>query len=252
MDPNKSRSPQYRRTVPTDKTETLSKAKATLKDPKRMVIISLFVLFLGIVPFVSALTYTVQEGDTLTAIARKYNTTVEEIAAANGIDNVNLILIGQELEITENTVDAMTSSGSSSGSSSGLALKSALDTQFNVPVIAPTSEKNPDVGRGQACTRFNFDDGDDAETGSRDGVFIMFDDTNGAIASWYGPAGATDSGWINGFDITFDEVYVQVLFYPNDGKAVPVMMEVVNPAPGTPHGWLNRGRCHAIEIQYAD
>ena len=48
-----------------------------------------------------AITYTVQRGDTLSAIARKYGTTVERIVKDNGLSNPNLILIGQKLRISK-------------------------------------------------------------------------------------------------------------------------------------------------------
>jgi LysM repeat protein len=44
-------------------------------------------------------TYTVVRGDTLSAIAKRYNTTVAAIAAKNNIANVNLIRTGQVLKI---------------------------------------------------------------------------------------------------------------------------------------------------------
>lgn len=44
-------------------------------------------------------TYTVQPGDTLSAIARRFNTTVAAIAQASGINNINLIYVGQVLTI---------------------------------------------------------------------------------------------------------------------------------------------------------
>ena len=43
--------------------------------------------------------YTVKSGDTLFAIAKKYNTTVNKIAKDNNIKNVNLIYVGQKLKI---------------------------------------------------------------------------------------------------------------------------------------------------------
>ena len=43
--------------------------------------------------------YEVKAGDTLSAIAARYGTTVTEIAAANGIRNPSLIWVGQILEI---------------------------------------------------------------------------------------------------------------------------------------------------------
>lgn len=44
-------------------------------------------------------TYTVKSGDTLSAIAKEKNTTVDAIAKKNKISNVNLISVGQVLEI---------------------------------------------------------------------------------------------------------------------------------------------------------
>jgi putative chitinase len=43
--------------------------------------------------------YVVQEGDTLFGIAMKYGVRVMAIAEANGITNINLIYIGQQLTI---------------------------------------------------------------------------------------------------------------------------------------------------------
>lgn len=50
-------------------------------------------------PASSTRTYTVKPGDTLYAIAKRYNTTVIEIARKNNISNVNLIRVGQTLVI---------------------------------------------------------------------------------------------------------------------------------------------------------
>lgn len=44
--------------------------------------------------------YTVQSGDTLSAIAAKYGTTVAKLTAANGIANANLIYVGQKLVVS--------------------------------------------------------------------------------------------------------------------------------------------------------
>ena len=45
------------------------------------------------------ITYTVRSGNTLSQIAREYDTTVSQIAGLNGIRNVNLIYVGEELKI---------------------------------------------------------------------------------------------------------------------------------------------------------
>ena len=67
---------------------------------KRIIGLSLLAgLFLPIVA--NADSYTVKSGDTLSAIAKEKNTTVDAIAKKNKISNVNLITVGQVLEIED-------------------------------------------------------------------------------------------------------------------------------------------------------
>ncbi|WP_424571898.1 LysM peptidoglycan-binding domain-containing protein [Weissella soli] len=54
----------------------------------------------------SADTYSVKSGDTLSEIAETNNTTIEKLAALNGITNVNFLSIGQKIEVS---ADASTS-----------------------------------------------------------------------------------------------------------------------------------------------
>ena len=48
------------------------------------------------------ITYTVVKGDNLTKIAKRYNTTVEELVKLNNIKDKNLIYVGQQLIIPNN------------------------------------------------------------------------------------------------------------------------------------------------------
>ena len=43
--------------------------------------------------------YTVKSGDTLSAIAKRYNTTVNKLASLNNIENPNLIFVGQKIRV---------------------------------------------------------------------------------------------------------------------------------------------------------
>lgn len=54
-------------------------------------------------PVTGGTSYTVRSGDTLYAIARRYNTTVARLASWNNISNVNLIRVGQVLKVSETT-----------------------------------------------------------------------------------------------------------------------------------------------------
>ena len=85
----------------------------------------------------SAESYTVKSGDTLSAIAKEKNTTVDAIAKKNKISNVNLITVGQVLEIedekatTNNTEQATTSKATTTVSASdGLSAEDAAAKEW--------------------------------------------------------------------------------------------------------------------------
>jgi GH25 family lysozyme M1 (1,4-beta-N-acetylmuramidase)/LysM repeat protein len=53
-------------------------------------------------------TYTVKSGDTLTSIAKKYNTTVAKLQSINNIKDINKISVGQILAVTSSTTTSTT------------------------------------------------------------------------------------------------------------------------------------------------
>ena len=68
---------------------------------------------LGAATMANAETYTVQQGDTLSAIAKKNNTTVSNLVSENGIQDANKISVGQTLSIngeSQATAEANTES----------------------------------------------------------------------------------------------------------------------------------------------
>ncbi len=85
----------------------------------------------------SAESYTVKSGDTLSAIAKEKNTTVDAIAKKNKISNVNLITVGQVLEIedekaTTNTTEQATTSKATTtvSASDGLSAEDAAAKEW--------------------------------------------------------------------------------------------------------------------------
>lgn len=75
--------------------------------------------------------YTVQQGDTLFSIAQHFNTTVSDIAQANGLTNVNQIYTGQKLVIP----DCQSDDGSEPPPSSGECITYTIkpgDTLFSL------------------------------------------------------------------------------------------------------------------------
>ena len=86
---------------------------------------------------VNADSYTVKSGDTLSAIAKEKNTTVDAIAKKNKISNVNLITVGQVLEIedeksTTNTTEQATTSKATTtvSASDGLSAEDAAAKEW--------------------------------------------------------------------------------------------------------------------------
>lgn len=66
-----------------------------------------------------SVSYTVKSGDSLSAIASRYGTTVAAIAARNGISNPNLIYVGQKLTIPTSGGSAPAPAPSAPAQSSG-------------------------------------------------------------------------------------------------------------------------------------
>lgn len=79
-------------------------------------------------------TYTVVRGDTLGAIARRFNTTVSAIASLNGITNPNLIFVGQVLQIggSSGATTGGTTGGATSGTTGGTTTGGSLGTTFEL------------------------------------------------------------------------------------------------------------------------
>ena len=63
----------------------------------------------------SYFTYVVKKGDTLSAIAKKYGTTVSQLVSLNNIKNPDLIYPNQRIKIYSNSVNSSTSGENSCG-----------------------------------------------------------------------------------------------------------------------------------------
>lgn len=118
--------------------------------------------------------YTVKKGDTLSAIASKYKTTVSAIAKKNNISNVNLIYVGQKLLIS-----GTTSSSSNTGSSNSTKAKiTAFGLQANTDrTIFATwswSKSNTDHYKadwGYGTNQGIWFDGDDTDVNVKQSIY---------------------------------------------------------------------------------
>lgn len=75
-------------------------------------------------------TYTVQSGDTLQLIAQRFNVTVEDLAAKNGIIDPNNIFAGQKLELPQ--PDERVTPAAPTGSDDEVYVVKAGDTLFAI------------------------------------------------------------------------------------------------------------------------
>ena len=119
--------------------------KTFLKNKKNTVktgVVSLAALALFLPVIANADSYTVKSGDTLSAIASANNTSVEKLAELNKISDVNLIYVGQVLEVggqkenktetapTTTTPETNNTSTNTANASSGLSAEDAEAKEF--------------------------------------------------------------------------------------------------------------------------
>ena len=105
-------------------------------------VVSLAALALFLPVIANADSYTVKSGDTLSAIATANNTSVEKLAELNKISDVNLIHVGQVLEVgeqkenktetapTTTTPETNNTSTNTANASSGLSAEDAEAKEF--------------------------------------------------------------------------------------------------------------------------
>lgn len=75
------------------------KSKRFLSQRRWIAVVAALILLAGVTTAVFAFPYTIQPGDTLYSIARRFDTTVAAIVNANDIPNPNLIRAGDVIEI---------------------------------------------------------------------------------------------------------------------------------------------------------
>lgn len=78
-------------------------------------------------------TYTVQAGDTLSGIAAKFNTTIDQLQQLNQLPNINLLTVGQQLKINGQAVQTAQQTSTATQTVTKWVPKTVYHT-VNVPV----------------------------------------------------------------------------------------------------------------------
>ncbi len=103
-------------------------------------------------------TVTVQAGDTVSEIADKYNTTVEEIQNLNQLENVNLIYVGEELMVNTNGQAATTASSEAPAATATVSSQAPVQQTPAQPAVqqAPAQQQVASAPAQQATSQQTY------------------------------------------------------------------------------------------------
>lgn len=87
-------------------------------------------------------TVTVQSGDTVSGLAEKYHTTIDEIQKENKLANVNLIYVGQQLQIENNQPKAVSQSNTENLQIPTSVSQNSNYNQEKMPTVAMQNTQN--------------------------------------------------------------------------------------------------------------
>jgi len=95
---------------------------------------------------------TVKSGDTVAKIANQYNSSISSIEKANSLKNVNLIYVGESLEIPDATSTSTTSTASTATTSAASTTPSQSTTAANSAASTSTSSNYSSQASTSAST----------------------------------------------------------------------------------------------------
>lgn len=132
----------------------------------------------------SADSYTVQSGDTLSAIAANHNTTVDKLVNLNNIANSHLIYAGQVLELDEANA-AATTANATEATTTAPAATTADTSSYQSSVVLSNGNTAGSVG-AYAAAQVAAATGASASTWE----YIIAKESNGNVNA-YNPSGAS-------------------------------------------------------------
>ena len=162
----------------------------------------------------SADSYTVQSGDTLSAIAANHNTTVDKLVSLNNIANSHLIYAGQVLELDEARAAATTATATEATATTSAAT-TADTSSYQSSVVLSNGNTAGSVG-AYAAAQVAAATGTSASTWE----YIIAKESNGNVNA-YNPSGA--SGLFQTMPIWGDpstvdaQIQAAIRAYPSSG-----------------------------------
>ena len=107
----------------------------------------------------SADSYTIQSGDTLSAIASSHNTTVSEIVSLNNITDANLISVGQTLEIGGNVATSTVATTTSSATTTETSGSTSTATSYSSNLSAADAAAKEEIAQRESGGSYTAQNG---------------------------------------------------------------------------------------------
>ncbi|WP_419146367.1 LysM peptidoglycan-binding domain-containing protein [Lentilactobacillus senioris] len=160
---------------------------------KSLVTLSVIAGFLGLGSLAaSADTYTVQSGDTVANIAASHNDTVNGIASRNNLSNVNLIFVGQQLEVGQNTTSNNTQAAATTTATTTQAQSTPVASTTNATTSYNTAAQNTNTASANTA---NTSSSSNYGTGSHAAVLSQMEARTGVSASTWNYIINRESNW---------------------------------------------------------
>ncbi|MCY9806265.1 LysM peptidoglycan-binding domain-containing protein [Lentilactobacillus senioris] len=140
----------------------------------------------------SADTYTVQSGDTVANIAASHNDTVNGIASRNNLSNVNLIFVGQQLEVGQNTTSNNTQAAATTTATTTQAQSTPVASTTNATTSYNTAAQNTNTASANTA---NTSSSSNYGTGSHAAVLSQMEARTGVSASTWNYIINRESNW---------------------------------------------------------
>ena len=181
------------------------------------------------------MSYRIQRGDTLSALAGRFGTTVSALAKANGISNPNLIITGNSLKIPGKTDDFQASGTSRGGQSSSAqgAQGGTQGAQGAASMGQIPSSFGPNAGRLASSA--------EAMASSMNTTGWCAKGVNRSLAAAGLPVNPLPSAYMYGDVLARDSRFREVSLSDEQIRQLPPGAVVVTAAynsPGNPHGHI--------------
>ncbi|WP_172188417.1 LysM peptidoglycan-binding domain-containing protein [Lentilactobacillus kribbianus] len=147
--------------------------------------------------YADAATVTVKSGDTVAKLAADYNDTINGIKNRNNLADVNFIVVGQQLEVGEDTAKAATTSTPATAATTQSAPAATTNTNQNTQVATTNNNatQNTQTNTASKAASTTSNSSSNYSTGSHADVLSQMESRTGVSASTWNYIINRESNW---------------------------------------------------------